>query len=365
MDTIYQTLKHFLEQDETVALAMVTDVKGSVPREVGAQMLIHPLGQHVGTVGGGCGEADVIRQGMDVIQGGEPANVRVDLTEPISLEAVGVCGGIMNVYVEQWGQKSHKQEQLAMLEAIIAASTQKTPLAILRVVRSDDASLVGQRAVVWSDDRPLLGWLGLGDQTDVVVEAAREALKEGNHRSFHLPATNTEIFIEVLQRLPRLIIVGAGHIAAPLCQIGSLCDFSVTVIDDRAQFANPQRFPQADEVIAADIQETVRALETDENTFVVLVTRGHVLDVACLLELIDRPLAYIGMIGSRRRVRAVFDLLVEEKGISREKLARVHSPIGLPIAAETPAEIAVSIMSEIINVYRGGPLSRALVETMT
>ena len=139
--------------------------------------------------------------------------------------------------------------------------------------------------------------------------------------------------------------------------MATLCDFSVTVIDDRAQFANPRRFPQADSVVAADIEETVRQLETDENTFVVLVTRGHVLDVACLLELIDRPLAYLGMIGSRRRVRGVFELLEQEKGISRSKLATVYSPIGLPIGAKTPAEIAVSILSEIIDVYRGGELS--------
>lgn len=102
METIYSALKRHLQDGETVALATIIEVKGSVPREVGTKMLIHPLGQHVGTIGGGCGEADVIRAALDVIQTGEPATVRVDLTEPISMEALGVCGGVMNVFIERW-----------------------------------------------------------------------------------------------------------------------------------------------------------------------------------------------------------------------------------------------------------------------
>ncbi len=100
--TIYHQLHNLTEQGLTVAVATITDVKGSVPREVGAKMIIHPYGQHVGTVGGGCGEADVIRIGLDVIQDGEPRNVFVDLTEEISMQSLGVCGGVMNVFIEPW-----------------------------------------------------------------------------------------------------------------------------------------------------------------------------------------------------------------------------------------------------------------------
>lgn len=102
METIYVALARRLHAGETVALATITEVKGSVPREVGTKMLIHPLGQHVGTIGGGCGEADVIRAALDVIQTGEPALVHVDLTEPISMQSLGVCGGVMNVFIERW-----------------------------------------------------------------------------------------------------------------------------------------------------------------------------------------------------------------------------------------------------------------------
>ncbi len=99
---IYHQLQNRLAEGETVAMATIIEVKGSVPREVGAKMIIHPLGQHVGTIGGGCGEADVIRAALDVIQTGEPQVVHVDLTEDISMQSLGVCGGIMNVFVERW-----------------------------------------------------------------------------------------------------------------------------------------------------------------------------------------------------------------------------------------------------------------------
>ncbi|MEZ4768604.1 MAG: XdhC family protein [Caldilineales bacterium] len=105
MDTFYHKLNDLLAAGETVAVATITDVRGSVPREVGAKMIIHPLGQHVGTVGGGCGEADVIRAGLDAIQTGQPATVRVDLTEDPTMQSLGVCGGIMDVFVERWGHE--------------------------------------------------------------------------------------------------------------------------------------------------------------------------------------------------------------------------------------------------------------------
>ena len=109
MESIYDRLTELIEADETVAVATIIDVKGSVPREVGAKMIIHPLGRHVGTVGGGCGEADVIKAALDVIQTGEPATVRVDLTEDISMQTLGVCGGIMDVFVERAGRRQRRR----------------------------------------------------------------------------------------------------------------------------------------------------------------------------------------------------------------------------------------------------------------
>ncbi len=240
-----------------------------------------------------------------------------------------------------------------ILDSLYRSIEARESVALVTVIRCSQPDRIGAKAVVWLD-RPALGSLSLGELELAVLTDAEQVLRGRQHRILRYPERGLDVFVEVQFRPPHLFIVGAGHIAVPLADLASLCDFTVTVIDDRLQFANRERFPKADKVIAEDIQKTVRDTAMDEDSFVVLVTRGHSLDVTCLLEIIDRPLAYIGMIGSRRRVNAVFDLLDREGGIPREKLNRVYSPIGLPIGGRTPAEIAVSIMAEIINVRRGG-----------
>ncbi len=367
MESIYVALHELLTQGEAVAVATIVDVKGSVPREVGAKMIIHPYGRHVGTVGGGCGEADVIKAGLEAIQTGAPTTVRVDLTEDISMQALGVCGGIMDVFVEPVGANaggpvSAGNAQAPWVPALLASIRGREPVALATVVGGPSA---GQRVVIWLD-RPPLGTLGLGESEARVIADAQEVLRSRQHKLLRYPDLSpagpnvrsslpVSVFVEVQRRVPELLIVGAGHIAVPLAQIAALCDFAVTVLDDRPSFADPARFPAARRVIAAPLRETVRDLPMDADTFIVLVTRGHSHDVECLLEVLDRPVAYIGMIGSQRRVDAVFKLLAEEQGIDPTKFDRVYAPIGLDIGARTPAEIAVCIMAEIINVYRGGP----------
>jgi xanthine dehydrogenase accessory factor len=172
--------------------------------------------------------------------------------------------------------------------------------------------------------------------------------------SYSLLEDNIELFVEVQHQPSTLIIVGAGHVALPLAKLAKMIDFDVVVLDDRPRFANKKRFPMADHVLAQPFTETLRNWPISEDTYIVLVTRGHTHDVECLLEVLDSSARYIGMIGSKRRVRAVFELLEREKGIDPAKFERVYSPIGLDIGAETPAEIAIAIMAEIINLYRGG-----------
>ncbi|MCC7354288.1 MAG: XdhC family protein [Anaerolineae bacterium] len=251
-----------------------------------------------------------------------------------------------------------------ILTALTQSITRKRPVALATVVAATGlwAAQVGRKAVVWLDQEPLglgnaheYGSLGLGDLDARALADAHDALAHKHHRllRYEIEGEQVEVFVEVQRRPPTLIIVGAGHIAVPLAQLGGLCAFSVTVLDDRAQFATRERFPTADQVIAAPFRKTMREMPIDNDTYVVLVTRGHQHDIDCLLEVIDGPAAYIGMIGSKRRVRAVFELLEREQGMNPAKFDRVYSPIGLDIGAETPAEIAVCIMAEIIKVFRG------------
>jgi xanthine dehydrogenase accessory factor len=353
VNTIYDELAGFLDSGETVAVATIIAVRGSVPREVGAKMIIHPLGRHVGTVGGGCGEADVIRSALDVIQTGRPTVVRVDLTEDVSMQALGVCGGIMDVFVERvMPADAAGATPAAMRVAALRESVaRRESVALATVVHGPDA---GRQAVVWLDRAPL-GDLGASPESPRTITDARKALRDRQHRLLKYPDADTSVFVEVQRRAPELIIVGAGHIAMPLAQMAGMCDFSVTVLDDRASFANAERFPTVQRVIAGPMRDTLRGLQIDADTYIVLVTRGHSLDVECLLDVLDRPAGYIGMIGSQRRVDAVFQLLEEEMGIDPVKFERVYAPIGIAIGAHTPAEIAVCILAEIINVLRGGP----------
>ncbi len=176
------------------------------------------------------------------------------------------------------------------------------------------------------------------------------------------PSTWAEIFIEPLIPPPVLLIAGAGHIAVPLAALGSLMKFSVSVTDDRASFVNRERFPTARQLLVGDIESTLRACSITPRTHIVLVTRAHSHDVQGLRAIIDSPAAYIGMIGSQRRVWAVLKLLHSE-GIPIEKLLRVRAPIGLDIGGQTPEEIALSIMSEMVLLRHAGtgqPLSDSL-----
>ena len=165
------------------------------------------------------------------------------------------------------------------------------------------------------------------------------------------------VYVEAQYPPPELLIVGAGHIAVPLAQLGVLLGYRVTVLDDREDFATADRFPAAAQVRQVDFAAPFRDVPVRPQTHVVLVTRAHRYDFDCLSELLraDAAPAYIGMIGSRRRVRAAFHALLEA-GTARERLATVHAPVGLDIGAETPAEIAVSIAAELVALRRGaGP----------
>lgn len=162
-----------------------------------------------------------------------------------------------------------------------------------------------------------------------------------------------EVFVEVLTRPPRLVIAGAGHIAVPLARFATSLGFDVAVLDDRPEYASRERFPDAQQVVVAPFRESIHQVSIDADTYVVLVTRGHVHDRALLEECLGSGAAYIGMIGSRRRVETVLRHL-RGAGADPEGLARVWAPIGLDIGAQTPEEIALSVMAEIVKVRRGG-----------
>ncbi len=364
MRELFQELSRELEDGETVAVATIVRRKGSVPREVGAKMLVHRGGRISGTVGGGCGEAEVWRSALNVIDTQRPSTVQVDLTEEIAMESQGVCGGIFDVFIQPWhntvlpGQPVMRDFALAIQQALEG----ERAIVLITVVAAGGLwrSQVGQHMLV-HEDGSTVGSLEFPafmptSLTAQIVENAHHAISAGKPHIEKISGHQNswaELFVEPFLPPPVLLIAGAGHIAAPLASIAHLMRYSVSVTDDRVSFASRERFPDAKRVLLGDIEETLRNYPITSRTHIVLVTRAHAHDVQGLRAIIDSPAAYIGMIGSQRRVWAVFKLLHEE-GIPAEKLLRVRAPIGLDLGGSTPEEIALCIMAEITRLRYGG-----------
>lgn len=238
---------------------------------------------------------------------------------------------------------------------ILAALRGGEPAVSATLVEASGGAGVGARLLVEAAGH--LGTLGDPALDAQVAAAARELLRGGDAgiREFGPEGARWTVYLEPHRPPPTLVIAGAGHIARPLSAVGALLGFAVTVLDDRPAFATRERFPEAERVVHADWSDPFRGIAIGADTHLVLVTRGHRYDFEALRDLLARPVqpAYLGMVGSRRRVRAALEQLAGE-GIARERLGAIHAPIGLDVGAETPAEIAVAIAAELVQVRRGG-----------
>ncbi len=249
-------------------------------------------------------------------------------------------------------------------QALVEVLQNNKPAAVATVVRTRGASPreAGAKMLVYPDGS-IVGSVGGGEMELRVIKSAQDALRDGKPRYLDMNLSNEghgdpmicggemEIFIEPIALAPTLVLVGAGHIGAAVAQQAKLLGFRVVVLDDRPEFVTPENFPHADERIAGDVVREIEKLEITPQTYIVFVTRAHTLDAALLGAVVERDAAYIGMLGSERRVLTVKNLL-KQKGVSEAALKRIHAPIGIEINAETPQEIAVSIMAEIIQVKR-------------
>jgi xanthine dehydrogenase accessory factor len=231
-------------------------------------------------------------------------------------------------------------------------------LATVIEVEGNDRVIAGAKCLV-RDGEIRAETIGDADVVKVILRESAAHLQDEKSKlvSLDIPAEKKgklEVFFEVMPAPPKLVVVGAGHIAVPLVQMAKVLDFHVVVTDDRLAFANRERFPDADEVLVGDMAQMLKEMSITPSTYIVLITRGHKYDEACLREIIHSRAKYIGMIGSRRRIKACFQRFRDEEKISDEVISRVYAPIGLDIATETPAEIALSILGEMIKVRRGG-----------
>ena len=216
---------------------------------------------------------------------------------------------------------------------------------------------VGWKVIVFQDGA-MEGETGSAIFNERLKILAMEALTEKKRRAVEVEG-NVQVFLDILSEEAELTICGAGHIAMPLARFAREVGFRVTVIDDRPDFAHPSRFPGC-EVIAGDFSTTLRDMPLNPSSYIVVITRGHEHDAECLEEILPRETAYVGLIGSRRRVHFILEAM-GRKGIPQKRLNEVFTPIGIPIGAESPEEIALSIAAELVCRRRkGSPQVRAL-----
>jgi xanthine dehydrogenase accessory factor len=358
LDKIWLEAERTLKQGKPFALATVINVRGSTPREVGAKMLVRDDGQ-IGTIGGGCGEAEVYRKAQLLLEESAPSRLaEVDLTGDFEQQEIGTCGGIMDVFIDLWSPVPDLPLAREMAEAVRGSQ----PLALVTLVQPGEGARSPQRALL----RPNTESAGLPvelpakaiGQLAEIVSSAVPALVEIDPRgelrtTTHLSDKASQLFVDPLPGAQRLIIIGAGHVGQALADLGAMLGFHVIVIDDRGAFANRERFPTAAEIIVRPFEKAIDSLKLDRSSYVVAVTRGHAFDEIALRAALKQKPGYVGMIGSKRRVRATLDR-IEADGVDKSVLEQVHAPIGLHIGAETPEEIAVSIMAEIIRERRLG-----------
>jgi xanthine dehydrogenase accessory factor len=246
----------------------------------------------------------------------------------------------------------------------LKAHGQTGALVTITAARGSTPREAGAKMLVRADGT-IIGTIGGGSLEGEVLRQGLEALREEKPRTLHYDLSGTEagnigmicggvvdVYIEPIVPKPEVLIFGGGHISLYLAKISAMVGFQVTVIDDRAEFANRERFPEAEDVIAEDFPKAQGKLRVHRSSYIVIVTRGHASDQEVLEWAVGTEARYIGMIGSRRKIQTVYENL-RKKDIPSEKLARVHAPIGLDIGALTPEEIAVSIIAEMIQVRRG------------
>jgi xanthine dehydrogenase accessory factor len=310
-----------------VALATVIDVKRSAPRPPGAKMAINDRGEVSGAVSGGCVEGSVVEVAQEVLAGAPPRVVRYGIEDEQAWDVGLPCGGEIAVWIQadphpEFAQLAREDRRGALV--------------------TDLAS--GERWLVTAD----------GPAPEGLAAEALEVAEDlmWRERSELTTLGDRELFVDVTHPAPRLLAVGAVDYARQLCRVARATGWRPYVIDPRGFFARPDRFPEAEEVVAAWPQEGFARLGIDRATAIAILTHDPKLDDAALMAALESDAGYIGAMGSRRAQARRRERLVEH-GVSEEAMARISAPIGLDLGALTAEETALSIMSEIVALRHG------------
>ncbi len=361
MREILDEMRRQLAADAGGALVTITRTTGSVYRREGAKMVCRPDGELVGSISGGCLESDVYEVSVGVVEQGRPEMVTYDTNaENENVWGLGLgCNGTVEVLVEPlawWRTPTGR----ATFDAVTAHVDAGRRCGIATVLSADGTPPDAMHRVLLGEDGSVVG--GEGTPLDAaIVQRLREALAERGPRpsrraTIATPEGAREVFLDVLAPPTRLVVVGGGHDAIPLVRLARELGFVVTLVDSRPQFATHERFPEADSVICAAPEEFARLVPLTKGAAVILMTHNYLRDREVLKQLLtsNAEFVYLGALGPRVRTEQMLsEIQAAGIALSAERVAQVHTPIGLDLGADAPAEIALAVLAELLAVRNG------------
>jgi xanthine dehydrogenase accessory factor len=354
MREMYEKVVEMYQNDRFSVLATIIKQAGPTPRGIGTKCLILDDGSFTGTIGGGVLEAQTLEKAKKVFETGLPIRLEFSLKGADVAETDMLCGGDVDVFLEPIPSKSDIH-LLVFEKAINTADQGGMGLLAMVIDQTRWEYGITPRVFIEKNGRKT-GSLGeMRGLEDVILKDMDRILGTRMPCILSLQdpvGDQVEIFVEPVVSDAVLYVFGGGHVSRQIVPLASHVGFQVVVIDDRADFADTRHFPEARDVYHLPFEDVMKRFEIHDLSYLVIVTRGHVHDKNVLAQALKTKAGYIGMIGSSRKRNIIYEKLLQE-GFTKEDLSRVHSPIGLDIGAETPEEIAVSIVAEMIKVRRG------------
>ena len=359
MKEVFHEANELLNKGEPLVVATVVRTKGSTPQKPGAKLLVRKDGSGVGTLGGGCVEGDIWFAAKELLKRGGEAQYRdYELNEELAAEDGLVCGGTMYFFIDP---VYRPEEYLPYAEAIDGAYDGRGTVAMATLIKAPEGSdnRIGAKLFI-REDGSTDG--SLGDE-GIEREAVKKALELMVHGSNEYVTTRegAEYFVEAYTTPPQMVLCGGGHVSKAIAPLAASLGFRVFVTDDREEFANAERFPEADMVVAKAPEEAFPELPINPNTFIIVATRGHRYDNVALEAASRTPASYVGLLGSKRKIILIYEDLVRS-GVPEARVREIRAPVGLDIHARTPQEIAVSIMAEVLMFRLGGTGAPMLLE---
>jgi len=339
MRDLFETLLDALESHRPLVYCRLVETRGSTPQKAGALMLVYPDGSQSSTLGGGCVEAEVKRQALARLQDGQTEIATFQLDSDYGWDDGLICGGRMKVLVAPVAGNEAAREYFTKLAGAIVAGQGITEAVVFDAAAS---GLSSPTVFLFQSDGQLSTSLQSAEGSEAVAANLRPLTERPRPYAEHGIA-----YLPVLPRC-RLLIVGGGHVGKAVADLAAQLEFDVWVVDDRTDIVSAERFPHAQRRIAGTIDSVLPNVDITPNTYCLIVTRGHNHDEEALFHLAERGARYVGLIGSRRKIKMIFEDLLD-KGVSREALERVHAPLGIDIGSQSVPEIAVSICAELVS----------------